>query len=247
MRSAAARPAIPPPDAVRQGEIRSSTIPYLFHDFASGRATGVLTVTDRDARKTVHVERGVVQFASSNEKDDRFNNTLLRESVLPLRDILKALEVALATKERLGEVMVSWKMLEAAEIEKWIRVHLREIVLSLFNLTSGRFIFEPKRPGGETITLGATGDAIVVDGVRRITSWVRAYEEVGGLNTEYRATKDAAAIVRDLPLLPAETDLLGKCDSPLSLGEVLDVSGLNNYQTCKSVWALLIIGALMKA
>jgi hypothetical protein len=244
MRSAAVRT---PPDAVRQGEIRSSTIPYLFHDFAASRATGILTVTDREARKAVHVEGGVVQFASSNEKDDRFNNTLLRERVLPLRDILKALEVALATKERLGEVMVTWKMLDAAAIEKWIRVHLREIVLSLFNVTTGRFGFEPKRPGGETITLGIPADAVVVDGVRRITSWARAYEEVGGLNTEYRSTKDAAAIVRDLPLLPAEVDLLGKCDTPMSLGEILDVSRLSNYETCKSVWALLIIGALMKA
>lgn len=246
MRSAAAKPAAPQ-EAVRQAEIRSNTIPYLFHELAAARATGVLTVTDRDARKSVYIDQGVVQFASSNQKDDRLNQTLLRERVLPLRDILKALEVALATKERLGEVMVAWKMLGPAEIEKWIRVHLREIVYSLFNWTSGQYLFELKRPAGEAITLGVPADAVVIEGVRRITSWARAYEEVGGLNTDYRATKDAPSIVRDLPLLPEETDLLGLCDAPMSLGEILDISGLSNYETCKSVWALLIVGALMKA
>ncbi len=236
-----------PSGTVREGEIRSNTIPYLFHEFSAGKATGALTVTDQTMRKSVQFGDGRVLFASSNQRDDRFNQILLRENVLPLKDLLKALEVSVVTKDRLGEVMVRYKMLTPSDIEKWIRIQVREIVFTIFQWTRGRYTFETKPKSDETITVGDSGDAMVIEGVKRITSWARVYEEVGGLNTEYRTTKDMAAIVRALPLVPEENELLALCDAPHSLEEICDTSRLSDFDVCKSVWALLIAGALMKA
>jgi Domain of unknown function (DUF4388) len=242
---AAKRPA---PDAgIRQGEIRSNTVPHLFHDLWVSRANGVLVVSEREIRKTVQFQAGRVQFASSNDRDDRFNQVLLKAGVIPLKDLLKALEVALATKDRLGEVLVLWKMMTAAEVEKWVKVQVQEIVYTLFNWTRGHFSFEPKPPAPEAITLGVSAEVMVIEGVRRIHSWARAYEEVGGLNTEYRTTKEGPAITADLPLLPGETALLALCEEPRSLGEICEASEMSDYEVCKSVWALLIVGALMKS
>jgi uncharacterized protein DUF4388 len=233
--------------AVREGEIKSNTIPYLFHELCAGKATGVLTVTENESRKSVQLAAGRVRFASSNERDDRFNQILLAADVLPLKDLLKALEVSVVTKDRLGEVMVRYKMLTPEDIEKWINVQVREIVYTIFQWTRGRYSFETKGPSSESITIDVSGDAMVVEGVRRITSWARVYEEVGGLNTEYRTTKDMPAIVRELPLRAEEKKLLEVCDTPLSLGEICEASELSDHDICKSIWALLIVGALMKA
>ncbi len=231
----------------RAGEIRSQTIPHLFRDLATEGVSGILTIADREVRKTVQFSRGTILFASSNDRDDRLNQILLRADALPLPNLLKALELALATKDRLGEVMVRLKLMSTDEVEKWVKVQVREIIFTLFNWIRGQYSFEEKPVGGESITLGVPGNVIVFEGVRRIISWARVYEEVGGMNTEYRTTKDMPAIVRDLPLVPEERALLDLCDTAMSLGELCEASKLGDYELCKSVWALLIVGALMKS
>lgn len=231
----------------RSGEIRGHTIPHLIHDLGAAGATGLLTLTDRDSRKTIQFVQGMILFATSNERDDRLNQLLLKANVVELPGLLKALELALATKDRLGEVMVRLKMMGPADVEKWVRLQVREIVNSVFAWTRGQYAFEEQRAPGESITLGVPADVLVVEGVRRVVSWARAYEEVGGLNTEYRTTRDMPAIVRGLPLLPEEHQLLAHCDAPTSLQELCEASSMSDYDVCRSVWAMLIVGALMKS
>jgi hypothetical protein len=235
------------PGPQRQGEIRSATIPHLFHELGVARSTGVLTLTDRGVRKVIQFGDGRVLWASSTDRDDRFSQVLLKAGVVSLKNLMRALEVALATKDRLGEVLVGRKMMAAPDVEKWLRIQVREIVLSAFHWTHGQFSFETKPVPNETVTLGDSADVFVIEGIRRITSWARAYEEVGGLNSEYRSTKDATAIVSALGLTPDEKTLLAMCDAPTSLEEMCEASKLSGYDVCKTVWALLVIGALMKS
>jgi hypothetical protein len=240
-------PSSTPPVRPSQGELQSTALPYLIHDLAERHATGILTVSGAVVTKTIHFQDGRVRFATSSDRDDRFNQTLLKAGVISLRNLLRALEVSLATRDRLGEVLVRSKIMAAADIEKWVKVQVREIIFSLFNGDSGSWSFEDRPIGVETIALDASGDVIVIEGVRRVTSWARISEEVGGLNTEYLATQRMPEIVRDLPLLPGERALLQQCRTPTSLGEMCDASDLGDFQVCRSIWALLVVGALMKS
>ncbi len=237
----------PAPKLTRDGDIRSTTIPTLFHELWTSRATGLLVVTDGDIRKSIQLKNGLVMFASSNQRDDRLNQYLLTAGIVGLKNLMKALEVMVATKDRLGEVLVRYKMMNHDEVEKYVRAQLCEIVYSTFQFTRGRFAFESKPPASETITLDLTGDAAVITGVKRIGSWARVYEEVGGLNSEYRTTRDMPAIVKDLPLSSDEKALLAQCDVPTSLEEMCEVSKASDMDVCRSVWSLLLVGALMKA
>ena len=67
------------------------------------------------------------------------------------------------------------------------------------------------------------------------------------MSTEYRTTKDMPMIVRALPLVSEERALLDLCDTPMSLGELCEASKMSGYDVCKSIWALWIVGALMKS
>ena len=233
------------PSALR-GEIQSTTIPGLFHDLWTSSATGVLACTEEGITKSIQIKDGRLHFASSNDRDDRLNQVMLKARVVSLQNLLKALEVALSTKDRLGEVLVKWKMASQKDVDACVRSQVWEITLSLFHWTRGQFAFEPGVPDRESVTIGETGDAIVIEGVRRIHSWGRVYEQVGGINAEYLATNDASRIVRDLPLKPEERALLGRCSEPTSLGEMCADEALSDYETCKVVWALLLVGALMR-
>ena len=245
--NAAIPDSVPLDSFAPRGHLHSTTIPYLFHEIWTRRATGALTVTQHDVRKTVEFDKGIVLFGSSGDRDERFSQILLRSDVLPLKSMMRGLEVALNTKDRLGEVLVRMKLMSATDVEKWVKVQVREIVYSLFRWTDGQYHFEEKPMSGTGIALGVTGDAMVVEGIRRIHSWIRTYEQVGGLNAEYLTTREMPGIVRGLPLRPEENALLQMCKAPTTLNEMCETSEMGDCEVCKSVWALLVVGALMKA
>jgi len=248
-KKAAASPPGPAPAATEplRGEIQAHTIPALLHDLSARRATGTLTIAGRTTRKTVDFRDGRVQFATSNNRDDRFSQTLLRSGVVPVKHLLRALEIALTSRDRLGEVMLRLKIMTADDIDTWVKVQVREILLSLFDRTTGSWAFAPGPVGVESIALDLSGDVLVIEGLRRIASWARIYEEVGGLNAEYLATAQAAPILATLPLMPGEKRLVEMCRTPTALGEMCEASNLGDLPVCRSVWGLLIVGALMKS
>jgi hypothetical protein len=238
-----AQPATP----AHEGLVEATTVPQLFHILWQRRATGVLTLSDRDISRSAVIEQGRVQFASSTDRDDRFNHVLLLAGVISLNDLMRVLEAALASRDRLGEVMVRWNLISAADVEKWVKVQVRRILIQMFDTTVGRFSFEERPVEIDAYALNLNGDAMVLEGVRKVRSWARVYKEVGGLNTEYLTTREMPAITAGLPLAPEEWQLLHLCSESTSLGEMCEASSLLDLQVCKTVWAFLIVGALMKA
>src|SRR3989442_7403367 len=86
---AAGAPGAPgqPGRVTREGEIRSTTIPILFHELSEARATGFLNVTDGDLKKSVQFGEGHVLFASSNRRDNRVSSSLLKSGVISLKSL----------------------------------------------------------------------------------------------------------------------------------------------------------------
>jgi hypothetical protein len=230
-----------------QGEIRSDTVPSLFHEIHVQKATGILTVSDWEIRKTIHVRDGRVLFAGSSSREDRLSQLLLRENAISLVEVLKALEIGLSTKDRLGEVVVKRQVMTQDVIDKWVRIQVQEIIYSTFHWTQGRFRFDEGPACDERLTIDLSGDAVVAEGIRRMRSWARAYEQIGGLNAEYRTTRDMPAIIKDLPIRPEEIQLLDMCDQTTTLGEMCMASALSDLEVCHSVWWLFVVGALMKS
>ena len=235
------------PDGVLRGEIQGSTLAEVFADLDAKRATGVLVASTGSVRRTAQVRDGRIQFAASTDRDDRFNQVLVKAGVIKLKDLLRAVEIALATRDRLGEVLIRMKMVEPGDVEKWVRAQVRGILFNMIEQSSGQWSFEPGPVPVEPIRLELPAGVAAFEGVRKIGSWSRVYEQVGGLNAEYLATKDAESIASTLPLFPGERALLTMCRTPTSLGEMCDVSQMGDFQVCRSVWGLLLASALMKS
>jgi hypothetical protein len=238
------------PVTTPRGEIQADTIPRLFVDLAAQQATGTLVVSSAlpaAVRRTVSFRAGRVQFATSTDRDDRFNQVLIKAGVIKLRDLLRALEVALATRDRLGEVLVRMKLLSPSEVETWVKVQVRNILSDLFEQPSGEWSFEAGPVAVESIRLDLPGESVTVGAIRQVRSWSRVYEQVGGLNAEYLQTRRAAGLAPTLDLEAGEQALLDQCRVPTSLGEMCDASAMGDFEVCRAVWGLVLAGALMKS
>lgn len=229
-------------------EIRSDTVPNLIHDLHRRGETGRLVLRQGPIIKTLEFQRGLIPFAASNDRDDRLNQALLKRGMVSLNDLMGALDVSLRSGERLGAVLLARRKITEEDLDHAVQEQLKDIVLSLFAWDSGTWGFEEKSPGApEKIRIRAHPLELILEGVRRIPSWARVYEAVGGLNTEYRTTKEALSLAEKACLVPGEQQILTFCQETRTLSEICESVSLNDFILCKVVWGLLIVGALMKA
>ncbi|HEU5179398.1 MAG TPA: DUF4388 domain-containing protein [Candidatus Polarisedimenticolia bacterium] len=229
-------------------EIHSRTIPELLFDIHRQATSGRLLLRRMGIQKSLYLQGGSLVFAASTDRDDRLIRSLLRRSRVPLPQLLKGLDVALRTQRRLGEVLVERGQLTREDLIIAIREQVTDIVCGVFQWTDGTCEFEPGvAPGAENITLRSHGLEMIVEGMRRIESWARVQEVVGGLNTEYRATKEASSLADMARLFPGERGILRYCEEPRTLEEICDAIPLDDFLICKLLWGFLIIGALIRA
>ena len=78
--------------------------------------------------------------------------------------------MALATRDRLGEVLIKMKMMGAADVEKYVRMQVRQILFGIIERPAGQWSFEPGPIAAETIRLGLPGRVVAFEGVRRLAS-----------------------------------------------------------------------------
>jgi len=229
-------------------EIRSQTLPELLFKLHQQEESGRLVVRRMGLQKSLYLQGGTVVFASSTDRDDRLIRTLLRRGKVPLPQLLKGLEVSLRTHRRLGEVLVESGQLTQSDLVRAIQDQITDIACGAFQWTYGTCEFEKgDLPGPESITLRSHGLELILEGVRRIESWARVQEVVGGLNTEYRTTKEASTVAELAKLPPGEQRILEYCEETRTLGEICDAIPLDDFLICKLLWGFLIVGTLIKS
>ncbi len=229
-------------------EISSQTLPELLFKFHLQGVSGCLMLRRMGIEKSLYLQGGTVVFAASTDRDDRLIRSLLRRGKVPLPQLLKGLEISLRTQRRLGEILVEGGQFTRADLVKAIQDQIREIVCGAFQWTEGTCEFKNGVvPGPENITLQSNGIELILEGIRRIESWARVQEVVGGLNTEYRATKEASSVAENAKLPPGERQILSYCEETRTLEEICDAIPLDHFLICKLLWGFLIVGGLIKA
>ncbi len=237
-----------PAGGARGAEIGADTVPLLLHELHRKGEAGRLVLRRDSLIKTLEFQDGAVTFAASNDRDDRLAQTILKRGMVSLPDLMEATDASLKGGKRLGAVLLARKKVTQEDLERVVQEQLKDIVFSVFAWTSGSWRFEKPSPGApESIRIQAHPLELILEGVRRVQSWARVYQAVGGLSTEYRTTREAPSLAEKASLMPGERQILTFCQETRTLSEICDSVPLNDYVLCKVVWGLLIVGALMKA
>lgn len=229
-----------------EGIIREHNLPLILHSLCAERERGVLTLTYDDIVKSVTLKSGKVLTATSNQLDDRLDQHLLREGLLGLKAVLQAEREARHKKRRLGEVLVELGMMRQKDMVRAVIDQMRDILLSLFQWTRGHYRFESSThpEGEEFITLNLSAGDLILTGIRRIRSWYRVREAIGGLDTRYQVTPRLEQVTKDMDLSLEEWNFLSLFEAPASLEQVCELSPFKDFEITHLIWAFLVLGAL---
>jgi len=231
----------------REGILSSTTFPGLVYSILLQKEAGVLTLTDETTEKSIYIQAGRPVFATSNDRDDRLGQVFFKSGLVPLENLMAALERCVTAKKRLGTLLVEMGLIEPHDLVEGVLTQVRNIICGLFLWTRGRYRYVPgPLPSDEVITLKLSAGNIILEGIRRIQSWDRIWEAVGGLDAEYRTFEGIADRTRDLQLSLDEWTLLSHLEKPIPLRDICRASTMKDFEICRLLWALLTLGIVKR-
>jgi hypothetical protein len=236
-----------PQPQVREGILSSATFPALVYSILGRADTGVLTLTNDIAEKSVYIQEGRMIFATSSDRDDRLGQVLFKDGRVSLEGMMESVEVSVATGKRLGTVLVERGLIPPHALVQGVETQVREIITGLFLWTRGRYRYVPgPLPTEEVITLRLSAGDIIREGIRRVDSWARIWEAVGDLDASYHTTDRVEVLSSDMTLSLDEWTVLSHCEEPIRLRDLCRASAMKDFALCQFLWAMQTLGVVTR-
>ena len=240
-------PERPPADEelTIRGDIETSSIPELLRSLLSSGETGVLTVRNGEYVKTISIDRGRIVYASSNNPDERLGESLLVRGKLTVRQFLEASKL-IRPETRLGAILIELSALGPDELMPAVEHQVREILMELFNWTRGDYelVIRDLDPEG-LVVLNMSTENLILEGIRRSKAWSQVTRAIGEIGTVFMHTGNNEVLYK-LELTAEEQEILDHVNGRSTVEHICDVSYLSNFETCRILWALQVLGVIRK-
>jgi hypothetical protein len=231
---------------ILRGSIEETSIPELLKSVLGSGETGILTFRKGKVAKSVHLHLGRVVYARSSDPDERLGEDLLLRGKITVRQYLEASQL-IAPGRRLGTILVELGALEPEDLIGAVEHHVREILLDVFTWTTGEYELVMTDPGHEdVIALTMSTESLILDGIRRTRAWSRIYAGIGGdLEAVPMPTGNTDALLR-VELTEEEQEILAHVNGRATVEQLCQVSYLSHLETCRVLWALIVLGVVRR-
>jgi len=228
-----------------RGDIETSSIPELLRSLLSSGETGVLIVRNGDYTKTIAIDRGRIVYASSNNVDERLGESLLVRGKLTVRQFLEASRL-IRPETRLGAILIELGALGPDELMPAVEHQVREILMELFTWTRGDYelVIRELDPEG-LVVLNMSTENLILEGIRRTRAWSQITRAIGEIGTVFVPTGNTEVLYK-LELTSEEQEILDHVNGRSTVEHICDVSYLSNFESCRILWALQVLGVIRK-
>jgi hypothetical protein len=163
-----------------RGDLAVTPLPEILATIERYRVPGALSVTRGDAHRRIYLDRGLVVFATSDEREVRLGNYLIHHGTLPEEAVANAEAMLAGDGIRLGQILVRLELVDQATLDAAVADQVREILWGAFDWESGEVVFEVgARRSDETIRIDLRIAEVIVEGVRRAGAVRRFVERLG--------------------------------------------------------------------
>jgi Domain of unknown function (DUF4388) len=232
-------------DLTIRGSLEESAIPELLRSVCKNKESGVLTCYIREHKKSVFIEKGQMVFATSSSMDDWLGEFLLRSGRLTVRGFLDATKFVRPGK-RLGAILCDNGVISPDDLVDGVRDQVRSIIISLFDVVKGTYELVLKAVDTqEMILLNSTPEEIIFAGTKTVTSWMRISKGISSFTSVLVPAADSDKVLLNLSLDSEESHLFSLCEKrQFKVEDICGMSYVSNFDTCRILWAFLMIGAL---
>jgi curved DNA-binding protein CbpA len=223
-----------------KGQLRDFKLSDTFIGLKRSRKTGLLKVNDNSISRCVYYKEGDMIFAASDLKDERLGDMLVNRGLLSSKQYALASEEMKKTGERLGKALVSLGFLSPRKVLESVWSQVEGIIMNLFPLIEGEFIFEERPlPTEELITLNLSTANLIYYGSKRVKGPGVFANELPSPESVLYFSSDPASLFQDLRLDDAGQKVISAIDHKLSIANIAAKTGLDSYAAVRTAHALL--------
>lgn len=222
--------------------LKDFSLPDILLGLQRSGKTGEFHIISNTVHKNIYLKDGDMSFASSNQTAERFGGMLLREKAISMEHYRTAQEHMKNQpgKKRLGTALADLGFIRPEELEIMVRKHVEGIILSLFELQEGEFMFkEAPLSIEEPVTLRLSTANLIYRGIKSI----RDAEHIKSLcpteDTVLFFSEDPLDLFQDLKLQDADKEILSAVDGKKTIRDIIAGSSLKESETRKSLYAFL--------
>jgi curved DNA-binding protein CbpA len=223
------------------GDIKDLTIPWLFQDLRKEKETGIVIFSNDGEIKKVFFRNGDILFASSNVKEDRLGEFLMRTGKLTSAQFEKSSEAMIKTGQKLGAVLFEMGLLTAQDLVAQVKLQVKEIVIKIFSWRNGSYQFNDRPlPVSEIIPIHMSTGDLIIEGIRNL-DWKSVRKSLPSLKTILRTSTDPSLLFQSVHLDQDQRTVFSLIDGSKSIQEICLLSGLGDFNTLKAIYALLAL------
>jgi len=229
-----------------QGQLGDKLIPSLIREIAEKKGSGLLRLSRGKAIKAIFFEGGTPLFAISNLTNEQLENRLVRDGLATNEQIEQAKQPG-AKANQLGPALVSMGALTDDLMRKTVRDQVMAIILSLFEWNDGEYVFDERIRANHEVSLDCSPADILLEGARHASNLPAIADTIAPHDGVVIRTRMNGSRMDTGKLMPIESYVLSRIDSPTAVSEVGSLSGIAEEDAHRAVCALVASGLLKLA
>ena len=232
-----------------QGRIERFTLPEIFQLVAASRKSGTLGIQRDDSIVMVYFKDGEILYGYGPRQTFHLGQLLKDKGVITSRQLDEAVSSQAKTDntKRLGEIMISRKFIDRADLDGVVREQVEELLYSLMSWDSGSFKFyENQFPTDEEITVKISVENVILEGLRRLDEMNMAKEALPDLNHVYTISAAQKDRSRQVSLQANEWNLMALVDGHRTLDQVLGMAPCDRNKALRLLAHLKLAGIITK-
>ncbi|HEY2942954.1 MAG TPA: DUF4388 domain-containing protein [Vicinamibacteria bacterium] len=233
-------------DLTIRGEIETSSVPELLRSLLGSGETGILTLRRGDATKSIFIQQGRVVYAASNNEDERLGESLVIRGKITARQFLEASKM-IRPGRRLGGILVEMEALDPEDLMPSVEQQVHDILMELFDWTHGEYelVIKDMDPD-QVLSLHISTENLILEGIRRSRSFSQVIRGIGDIDAVLVPTGTTEVLYK-LDLTAEEQEILSHVNGRATVEQICDVSYLSNFETCRILWALKVLGVIRRS
>jgi tetratricopeptide (TPR) repeat protein len=231
-----------------KGSLKEASLPDVLQLLALGQKTGCLSIADRSNFGYIYFDKGRICYASIVNRRDRLGDILVKHEKIVQAQLDAAIErQAKERDKKLGEILVAMGSISQPDLERYMRVQIEESVYYLFTWTQGTFNFEADvRPERQDFLVSINPESLLLEGARRVDEWSLIEKKIPSFDILFSVDRDRLAI-SEAALTDTQQRLLPLLDGKRDVNQVIEDSGLGEFEVGKAIYGLITAGFLHRA
>ncbi len=244
------------------GTLKDFSLADIFQLIALQKKTGYLTLRSETDVVTVTFFEGAVVGAESLNKrlEDRLGHVLVKTGRISREELAKALEIQKQTLQRLGYILIAEGFVDAPSLRTALTIQMQQTIFRLFRWKNGDYNFEPHDSvefDRENVT-PMSAESILMEGIRMLDEWPIIEKKIPTFDKVFEKIPLPVAPILDtraevpgldgagrggdsnaVRLSQEEMAVYQNVNGVFTVQEIIDRSGLNEFETCKALFELL--------